>query len=95
MKKEYEIESSRHDIAGQTIDRFTVTGDTVKACDKQAIKRFKPQVFARNNSWDDLILKRIDMKPVIRDVISGGRLKALRKHKLPDDYDGILPRDGD
>ena len=90
MDKEYYVESSRHDILPSTIDRFTTSGNTVADCDAQALVRFSELVFAKGNSWDDLALKRIDVKPVISEVAHSARLRGLRKRGLPDDYSGTL-----
>ncbi len=64
IKAQYRIENWRGDIKIATIETLFFEGETLKACDDQAIMRMRQLSGRARYSWDGLCVSRIDSPAV-------------------------------
>lgn len=64
MKQQYRISSWRFDVSKRTYSTPTFEGDTIKACDEQALKHFKSVSDEPSNAWEGMDIVRIDAPAV-------------------------------
>jgi hypothetical protein len=64
LKQQYRISTWRFDERKSTYSTPTFEGETVEACDKQALEHFRQVSSKPENSWEGMDIVRIDSPAV-------------------------------